>query len=119
MGIPGGQVADLLQFLVGEDRRGHLELVGGFRIGLEEVALRADRHLGGGDDLLADRVDRRVRHLGEELFEVRIEQLGPLRQDGQGDVVAHRPDRFRAGHGHRVDQHPHVFGGVAEYFLAA
>ena len=47
-----------------------------------------------GDQLLADGVERRVGHLGEELGEVVVEQAGPVGQHGDGGVGAHRADRL-------------------------
>ncbi len=47
---------------------------------LEEVLLGADGRLERHDQLLADRVDRRVGHLGEELLEVVEQQLRPVGQ---------------------------------------
>ena len=44
--------------------------MGRLGVGLQEVALRTDRHLGGHDDLFADGVDRWVGDLGEELLEI-------------------------------------------------
>ena len=41
---------------------------------VEQVALGADARAHAHHDRLADRVDRRVRHLREELLEVRVEQ---------------------------------------------
>ncbi len=117
--VAGGQVADLLQLFVGEDGRRQFELVGGARVRIEQVALRPDRHLSGGDYLLANGVDRRIRDLGEQLLEIRVEQLRPLGQDRKGGVVAHRPDRVGSGGGHRVDEDADVLGRVAEDFLAA
>ena len=41
---------------------------------VEQVALRADARAHAHHDRLADRVDRRVRHLREQLLEVRVER---------------------------------------------
>ena len=45
-------------------------------------------------DRLADRVDRRVRHLREQLLEVRVEERPPVGEHGERRVVAHRADRL-------------------------
>ena len=83
-------------------------------VGLEQVALRADRGRQRGHQLLADGVERRVGHLGEELGEVVVEQPRAVREDGDGGVGAHRADRLGAGPGHRADDHPELLGRVAE-----
>ena len=54
-----------------------------------------------GDQLLADGVQRRVGHLGEQLAEVVVEQPRPVRQRRDRGVGAHRADRLGAGGGHR------------------
>ena len=63
---------------------------------LEQIALRAEARLGGGDDFLADAVDRRIGDLREQLLEVVVEQLRLVREHGERRVVAHRADGFDA-----------------------
>ena len=48
------------------------------------------------DELLADRVDRRVRHLGEVLLEIGVEQLRLVGERRDRRVGAHRADRLLA-----------------------
>ena len=68
--------ADLLEVLVGQDRLAHLEaLAARGALEVEDVRPRPDEGDEAHDELLADRVDRRVRHLGEVLLEVGVEQL--------------------------------------------
>ena len=64
---------------------------------IEQVALGPDRRLHRRDQLLADRVERRVGDLREHLLEVVVEQPRPIRQRGQRRVGAHRSDRLFAG----------------------
>ena len=69
-------LADALQILVGQDRLVHLEpllLRGALEV--EDVRARADERHEAHHELLADRVDRRVRHLREVLLEVGVQQL--------------------------------------------
>ena len=115
---PAVERADLLELRVREDRRRERELEGRPRPGLQQVVLRPDRRLGRHDDLFADRVHRRVRDLREELLEVAVEQLRPLREHGERRVVAHRADRVGARGRHRVDDQADVLGRVAEDLLA-
>ena len=84
----------------------------------EEIAPPAERHVHRHDQLLADRIDRRIGDLREELLEIGVEQPRLQREDGQRRVVAHRADRFRAGRGHRLEDHLDLFAGVAEGELA-
>ncbi len=69
-------------------------------------------------DLLADRVDRRVGDLREELLEVGEQRGRLVGEDGQREVVAHRADRLGPVARHRREQHAQVLLGVAERALA-
>ena len=111
------ELPQLVQLLVGQDGRVQLDLPGRPRRRVEQVALAADGGLHRHDDLFADAVHRRVGDLGEELLEVVVEQLRPIREHGQGGVVAHRADRLVAVGRHRRQQDPQVLAGVAERLL--
>ena len=112
-----GDVTELGEFLVGEDRRLKLDQVAAGRIRVEQVALRSDGRDGGGDDLFADTVDRRVGHLREELLEVVGQELRPVGEHGQRRVVAHRADRLGAVGGHGREDDFQVFEREAEVSL--
>ena len=107
-------VNDLAQLVAVDDREGQHHLAARRRARLEEVAFRAGGGLQRGDQLLADRVQRRVGDLREQLGEVVEEQPGAVREHGDRGVGAHRPDRLGPGPGHRGQQHPQFFLGVAE-----
>ncbi len=71
-----GDRADLLQIGVGQDRLMHLEPLGvRHPFEVEQVRPRPDDRDEAHDQLLADRVDRRVGHLGEVLLEVGEQEL--------------------------------------------
>ena len=111
--------ADLLEILVGQDRLAHFKALaarGAFKV--EDVGPRPDEGDEAHDELFADRVDRRVRHLREVLLEVGVEQLRLVRQRRDRRVRAHRADRFLAGHRHGRHQELQVFLRVAEGLLA-
>ncbi len=112
------QVAQLLELLVGEDGSPELDLVGRERGRIEQVLLGAHRGVGRHDQLFADAVDGRVRDLGEELLEVVVEELGPLGEDGQGRVVAHRSHRLDAFLAHGQHELLNVLAAVAERELS-
>ena len=57
---------------------------------LEQVALAAHAADERHHDLFAQRIDGRVRHLGEVLLEVAKEQLRLVRQHREGNVDPHR-----------------------------
>ncbi len=87
------------------------------RLRLEQVGLGPD---GGGQrrhQLLADGVERRVGHLGEQLGEVVVEQPGAVREHGDGGVRAHGAERLGAGAGHRGHDHAQLLVRVAEQAL--
>ena len=113
-----GDVTELGEFLVGEDRRLEFDQVAAAGVRVEQVALRSDRGDGGGDDLFADTVDRRVGDLREELLEVVVEELRLVGHHRERDVGAHRAHGFDAVLGHRDEQLALVFEGVAEGELA-
>ena len=106
------------QLRVGEGRRGQPDLPAALRLGVEEVALGAEGGLGGRDQLFADRVDGRVRDLGEELLEVVVEQPRPVGEDRQGGVVAHGAGGPQGAGGHRLQVDAQVLEGEAEDLLA-
>jgi hypothetical protein len=88
------------------------------RVDVQQVGLGADEAVERHHDGLADRVDRRVRDLGEQLLEVVVERLVLVGQHGQRAVVAHRADAFFAVDGHGRQQELDVFLRVAEGLLA-
>ena len=111
--------ADALQVLVGEDRMRSLEpllLRGAFEV--EQVRPRPDEGHERHDQLLADRVDRRVGHLREVLLEIGVQQLRPVGQRRDRRVGAHRADRLLAGLRHRRHQELDALLRVAEGLLA-
>ena len=97
------------------DLEAHLRVDG---VDVEQVGLRADERVQRHHDRLADRVDRRVRHLGEQLLEVVVQRLVLVAEHGQRRVVAHRADGLLAEDGHRAQQELDVFLRVAERLLA-
>ena len=102
-----------------EDRLRHLEphrRIDG--VDVEQVRLGTDEGHQRHHDRLADRIDRRVGDLREQLLEIVVERLALARQHRQRRVVAHRADRLLAGCGHRAQQELDVFLGVAEGLLA-
>ena len=88
-------------------------------VGLQQVALRAERGAQRGDQLLADGVQRRVGDLREQLGEVVEEQPRALGERGDRRVGAHGADRLGAGPGHRREDDAQLLLGVAEGLLAA
>ena len=87
-------------------------------VDVEQVGLGADKRHQAHDNRLADRVDRRVGHLGEQLFEVVVQRLVFVRQDGQRAVVAHGAQGFLAVRGHGSDKELDVFLGKTKSLLA-
>ena len=105
--------------LGGEDRMRQLEaahVLG--RLG-QQVALGPDEAHQRHDELLAQRVDRRVGHLREELLEVGEQELRAVAKDGERRVVAHRADGLLPPARHGGDDHPQLLAAVAEGVLAA
>ena len=113
------QIAKPSEILIGENRLLHLHEMRMFRRLLENVAVVADVGHQRHDGSLADRVDRRVRHLGEQLFEVVVKNLRLFGEHGERGVIAHRADGFLSVLRHGGDQNVEIFAGVAEEFLSA
>ena len=111
--------ADLLEVLVSEDRLTNLETLF-LRVALviENVRARADERHEAHHEFLADRIDRRVRHLGEILLEIGIEELRFGRERRDRRIRAHRSRGFHAGQSHRRHQDRQVLLRVAERLLS-
>jgi hypothetical protein len=111
-------LANLRQLGVRQARRLQLELARVQRRFLEDVLLRPDGGAERHHQLLADRVDRRVRHLREELLEVVEQELRPLGEARERGVGPHRADRLLRVQRHRRHQEAQVLDRVAEGLLA-
>ena len=110
--------ADLLQIRVGQDRLAHFEALGrGHALQVEQVRPRPDDRDEAHDELLADRVDRRVGDLRKVLLEIGEELFWAVRQRRDRRVVAHRARRLLAGGGHRRHQDGDVFLRITERLL--
>ena len=114
----GVDAAQRLELVVAQDRVRDDELVRVVGPLVEQVRLRADARLDRHHDGLADRVDRRVRDLREELLEVGEQRRRLVGEHRERDVVAHRADRLLALGRHRREQDPQVLLRVAERELA-
>ncbi|MDF3022347.1 MAG: hypothetical protein K0Q92_3650 [Steroidobacteraceae bacterium] len=106
------------EFLVGQHRPGQLQAAAVRGPRVEQVALTTQPHIRRGDDLFADAVDGRVRHLGEQLLEVVVQHARFLRQRRQRRVVAHGADAFVTVPRHRRHEDALILEGVAEGHLA-
>ena len=78
-----------------------------FQQGLLSAEPSVQRH----DVALADRIDRRIRHLGELLLEVGVERTRRVVEDRQRCVIAHRANRLFGLTRHRLQD-------VLDFFLA-
>ena len=107
-------LAQLLELVVAQDRLVHDQLVGLLGDLGEQVDLGADAGLEAHHDRFADRVDRRVRDLREQLLEVREQRRLAVGQHRQRGVVAHARHRLLALRRHRRDHELQVLLRVAE-----
>ena len=73
---------------------GKRDLVARVGLRIEQIALGADRRRERRHQLLADRVERRVRDLREELREVVEQQPRAVGEHRDRRVGAHRADRL-------------------------
>ena len=111
-------VSQLGELPVVEDRVFDRDLPARLGFRPQQIALRSDRRFHRRDELLADRVERRIGDLREQLLEVVVEQARPFRQHRERRVGAHRPERLFARGGHRTEQEPQVLLRVPERRLA-
>ncbi len=105
---------DLLDFRIRQHRGLQAEKPGVLRRFGQPVAVRARKHFHGHDELLTDRIDRRIGHLCEELLEVGVEVARLAGEDGERGVIAHGADGFFARLAHGLDQ----AGDDGDFFLA-
>ena len=102
-----------------EHRLGHFQAHGRVDlVDVQQIGFGPDKGHQRHDDGLADRVDRRVGHLGKKLLEVVVQRLVFVAEHGQGAVVTHRAQRLFAIGGHGRDQELEVFLGIAKGLLA-
>ena len=88
-----------------------------FRVLLQQIALRAHVYGGGGDDFLPQRVDGRVRDLGEHLLEILEQRRAGVAEDGQRGIAAHCAGRLRAVFRHGEHDGLQILVAVAEGLL--
>ena len=93
--------ADAPERVMGEQRALQAHEATGVAAVLEQVAVVAEVEHRARDEALAQRVDGRVRHLGEQLVEVVKEAARFLGEHGERRVDAHGGQRHlrRGGHG--------------------
>ena len=113
---------DLFHLLGGENRFFRLQphrQIGLVRVQIDrkQVRPRADEGDERHDEFFANRIDWRVRHLREQLLEVVVEDLWPVRQYRQRRVVAHRADGFLTVLRHRRQDDLEIFLAVTESLL--
>ena len=106
--------ADAPERVVGEQRPLQAHEAAGVAAVLEQVAVIAEVEHRARDEALAQRVDRRVGDLGEELVEVVEEGACALREHSEGRVDAHRGQGDLGRRRHRADELVDVIVVVAE-----
>ena len=109
-------VDDLRELLVAEHRERQDDLAAARRTGREQVLLRADLALQRGDQLLADRVQRRIGHLGEQLGEVVVERAGRSEMKASAASLPIEPIGSAPAR-HRLEDDAQLLLGVAERLL--
>ncbi len=87
-------------------------------LGVEDVGEVPEPRLEAHHIALAQRVDRRVRHLAEILPEELADEPRLVRDDGQRRIVAHRSDRFLGGLHHWREDQLHILQRLPGRHLA-
>jgi len=112
-------VLELRQLVVVDDGEVQRDRVRVLRAPRQQVPLGSEPEGERGDDLFADRVERRVGHLGELLHEVVEQQVRAVAEHGDRRVRAHGAERLGAVLTHRGEEDADLFLRVAERALAA
>src|SRR5438046_4985988 len=85
-----------------------------FGLRIDQVTFGAQCQRCRGDQLLADWIDRRIGHLGEELLEIIVKQLRFVGQYGQRGIRAHRTHWMNAVLRYGSDVGAKIFDIVAK-----
>ena len=80
----------------------------------EHVFAPAEHGIEAHHELLADRIDRRVGNLCDELLEVGVEQAWFCGEDRERGVISHRAHGFGTVFEHGFDDHVHFLGRISE-----
>ncbi len=95
----------------------HFEHIAVLRHFLQQIAVPAQIDSRGSHHLLADRVDRRIGHLREELLEVMEQRMVRSGQHRNRRIHAHCRNRLRTVSRHRQDTHLQFFVCISESLL--
>ena len=87
-------------------------------VDIQQIRTRSHERDQRHHELLADRVNRRIRHLSKQLAEIMVEGLGSVREHRERRVVSHRTDCLGSFFRHRAQHELDVVFAVAERFLA-
>ena len=107
------------EFFVGQQRRTHFQALGVFSRLLEHAAFRAKAGVQRHHHRFADRVDRRVGHLGKLLAQVVKRRTHLLRQHRHRRVVTHRTHGFLGIFGQHAQNLVALFKAQAKQLLLA
>ena len=86
---------------------------------LKQVPVFSDIDHCGSYDLLTDRVDRRVRNLGEKLFKITKQRLPLLRKHRKRNINSHGRDPFSSVFRHSKDRSLHILISITKRLLQA
>ena len=110
---------DLAQLALRQYRRGQQHLLGILRRGVEHAAFQADLRGQRHDQAFAQRVDWRIRDLGERLAEILVQRPRLQRQHRDRRVVAHGAGRFGFVERERLEDHVALLARQRKLLLEA
>ena len=102
------------ELFVGKNRVRYHQTMAVSRGRIQQVLFRTDIAFERHNHVFSNRIDRRVRDLGEQLLEVVIHQPRLVAETSQCGIVPHRTDRVHLGRDHRKEHELHGFQRVAE-----
>ncbi len=108
------QAPDHGEVLIVQHRAGQAQQMGvGWPL-LQQMAAPAQHERQRHDQLLAQRIDRRVGDLGEALFEIVVQRARAVGEHCRRRIVAHRADRLLTVAQHGPQDDGQLLGGIAE-----
>ena len=112
-------VLDLQKVRIRQDRVIHAEHLAVLFLLFQKVSVPPHIDRRRGDDLLTDRVDRRICDLRKKLFEITEQRLSFFREHSKRDIDSHRRNSLSPVLCHSEDRCFHILIGVSERFLEA
>ena len=111
------QLFNSSEFSIRQNRAVQSDTIGTYFIRIRHVTAVTNHNAGRRYHFFTNCIDRRIRYLRKELFEVRIQQLRFFRQNSERRIGTHRTYRILAVFCHWHQHANHVFLRIAKGLL--